>query len=47
MTLILRRVGPTKWWDLRKVGCCRIGLATVVGMFPSAINKVLWLEDYQ
>lgn len=43
MTIVIRRIGPTRLWNLRKCGLCRIGLDEVVGVFPSKERKVVWI----
>lgn len=44
-TIILRRVGPTCWQTLGAAGPCRVGLAELVGIFPSAVNRVVFLPE--
>lgn len=42
-TIVLRRVGPASWQALGAAGLCRVGLAELVGIFPSAVNRVVFL----
>jgi hypothetical protein len=43
MTIVIRRLGATHWSKLRQCGHCRIGFGEVVGVFPSAVSKVVWI----
>jgi hypothetical protein len=45
MTLILRRIDRPLWWNLRRAGRCRVSLCEIVGMFPSASNRTVFLES--